>query len=304
MSSLSRCKPDFYDSHPLVPTDALIAPYEPPIRLQAFEGPLDLLLFLIRKNEIDIYDIPIEKVTDQYLDILHGMERMNLEIAGDFFVMAATLMLIKSRMLLPKDQQPELEDEGEEGTDPRWELVRQLIEYKKFKDAATDIAHLIDEAQNLLPRYFPNANFTQEERPLQPTDKIGIWNTFNQVLRRLAEKITIGQIHAETVTVADRMEFVLKRLETETHFTFTSLFQTGKPYGLVTVVATFLAILELTRLGNLTLRQDAQFGEIYCDKAEPRPVVPDTIPIEEDPTPAASSPELDLQDPEEDPLDE
>lgn len=280
-----------------MPTDALIAPYEPPIRLQAFEGPLDLLLFLIRKNEIDIYDIPIEKVTDQYLDILHNMERMSLDIAGDFFVMAATLMLIKSRMLLPKDQQPEIEDEGEEGADPRWELVRQLIEYKKFKDAASDIGKLIEEAQNLLPRYFPNANFTLEERPLQPSDKIAIWNTFNQVLRRLAEKITIGQIHGETVTVADRMEFILKRLETESHFTFTSLFPEGQSHSLINIVATFLAILELTRLGHLTLRQEAQFGEIYCDKSDPKPIETESLPTEEEPAP--STPEMNFSDSEE-----
>ena len=113
--------------------DAIVPSIDYSIRLNIFEGPLDLLLFLIRKNEIDIYNIPIEKVTSQYLDVIYNMDKLDLEVAGDFFVMAATLMHIKSRMLLPKKERfSETEDENE--IDPRWELVQQLIEYKKFKN--------------------------------------------------------------------------------------------------------------------------------------------------------------------------
>jgi len=119
--------------------DALIPSPAASVQLSVFEGPLDLLLFLIRKNELDIYDIPIETVTGQYLDILYGADQLDIEAAGDFFVMAATLMHIKSRMLLPIDP-AESDIEGEdEGIDPRWELVEQLLEYKKFKEAAENL---------------------------------------------------------------------------------------------------------------------------------------------------------------------
>jgi segregation and condensation protein A len=102
------------------------------VQLEVFEGPLDLLLYLIKKDEVDVYDIPIERVTQQYLQYLSLMQMLDLNIAGEFLVMAATLMMIKSRMLLPVEERPELEEEE----DPRWDLVRQLVEYKKFKDAA------------------------------------------------------------------------------------------------------------------------------------------------------------------------
>ena len=123
-------------------------PADLPIRLDVFEGPLDLLLFLIRKNEIDIYDIPIEKVTQQYLEILRTQEKDNLELAGDFFVMAATLMYIKSRMLLPVESRPEEEVAAtDEGQDPRWALVQQLIQYKRVKETAAIIRGLVDDRQ-------------------------------------------------------------------------------------------------------------------------------------------------------------
>ena len=122
----------------------MVAEIDPRIKLSVFEGPLDLLLFLIRKHEIDIYDIPIGLVFDQYLDALSEMQEVNLEIAGDFFVMAATLMEIKSRLLLPKQQRTLSEDEDDEDLDPRWELVHQLLEYKKFKEAAESLDTLSD----------------------------------------------------------------------------------------------------------------------------------------------------------------
>ncbi|MDX2110456.1 MAG: segregation/condensation protein A [Verrucomicrobiota bacterium] len=245
--------------------DNLIQNNEHPIRLPVFEGPLDLLLFLIRKNEIDIYDIPIEKVTDQYLDILHNSEHLNLEAAGEFFVMAATLMQIKSRMLLPKEQQRAETENDEEGSDPRWELVRQLIEYKKFKDAAQHLNELIRQAQDMLPRYFPShGGVPLGERTLQPTNKIETWNLFNQVLRRLAEKLTVGQIHGETVTVSDRMEYVLEVLNTRPIFTFASIFDAEEKVPLYVVIATFLAVLELTRMRRIRIEQDTIFGDILC----------------------------------------
>ena len=241
----------------------LIRSYDHSVTLPIFEGPLDLLLFLIRKNEIDIYDIPIERITNQYLEILRTMEHQTLEVAGEFFVMAATLMQIKSRYLLPKDEQLKGLEEDEDGdVDPRWELVQQLIEYRKFKDAAGRLSELVNEAQNILFRdYISNAE-ERPVRPLRPTDAISLWNVFNQVLRRLSEKIVIGQIHDETVTVSERMEDILSKLKTQRSFLFSDLI--SGPVSIHFVVSTFLALLELSRLDKLVLKQDAAFGDISC----------------------------------------
>lgn len=244
------------------------------IKLPVFEGPLDLLLFLIRKNELDIYDIPIESVTKQYLEVLYAMKDLELEVAGEFFVMAATLMEIKSRMLLPKHQQAIDPNADDEELDPRWELVHQLLQYKKFKEASGKLGEMARYTQDMLPR--PASAFAPlSERPLKSVDRIELWNSFNVVLRRLAEKLVVGEIHAEQVTVADQMEYILERVKTQREFTFSSLFTTKIP--LRTLVATFLAMLELTRLRKLTLRQDEAFSDIYCtavdETAAPLPVV-------------------------------
>lgn len=254
-------------SEPTLPTDGLLPPVDHPIRLDIFEGPLDLLLFLIRKNEVDIYDIPIETVTQQYLAILRNQEKGNLELAGDFFVMAATLMYIKSRMLLPAAERKDEELTGsDEGQDPRWALIQQLIQYKRVKETAALLRGLIDERQGLLPRLV-NAPNPEDlpARPVSPSDRIELWNTFNLILRRLSERILPGDIRAENVTVTDRMELILARLQAEERFTFTSLLP--EQPTIMMLVASFLACLELARLGQLTLEQDDLFAEIYCQKA-------------------------------------
>lgn len=246
--------------------EALVPSNDFAIRLPAFEGPLDLLLYLIRRNEVDIYDIPIEKVTKQYIEILGSMEKLDLEIAGEFFVMAATLMYIKSRMLLPKRDQGANEDVEDEDIDPRWELVQQLLEYKKFKEASSEIEKLILSTNDLIPRIGPKEALEAVERPLKPVDRIDLWNTFNQVLRRLAERITEGEISAEQVTVADRMEHVLLQVQHRKSFLFSELFESTTT--LTTIVATFLAVLELTRLGKIRIQQDQAFSDIRCKGTE------------------------------------
>jgi segregation and condensation protein A len=233
------------------------------IKLQVFEGPLDLLLFLIRKNELDIYDIPIEQVTRQYLEMIFAMQQLDLELAGEFFVMAATLMEIKSRMLLPKDLQAADPNATEdEEMDPRWELVHQLIQYRKFKEAAGRLDELASERQDMIARYV-SALSNRSDRPLKHTDRIELWNVFNIVLRRLAEKLVVGEIHDEQVTVADQMEMLLARLQTQPRFVFSQLFATT--VSLRTLIATFLAVLELARLKRLRLSQDAAFADILCE---------------------------------------
>lgn len=246
--------------------EALVPSHDFAIQLPAFEGPLDLLLYLIRRNEIDIYDIPIERVTRQYVDILGSMEQLDLEVAGEFFVMAATLMYIKSRMLLPKKDQGINEDVEDAEIDPRWELVQQLLEYRKFKEAAEDIQKLILSSNDLIARIGPKDAIEAVERPLKPVDRVDLWNTFNHVLRRLAERIQVGEINAEQVTVSDRMEFILVRLKSEKTFLFSDLFESTTT--VTTIVASFLAVLELTRLNEILVRQDRAFADIRCDAVE------------------------------------
>ena len=242
--------------------DAL-APTNPfAIRLPVFEGPLDLLLYLIRQNEIDIYDIPIEKVTRQYIHTLESMEILDLEVAGEFFVMASTLMYIKSRMLLPPKDAALDVDSNDETTDPRWELVQQLLEYKRFKETAGQIEELIQKNEALITRVGSADTGKTEKRPLKPINEKDLWSTFNQVLQRLSERIVTGEIHAEAVTVADRMEFILQRITKKQAFRFTELFDSTTT--LTNVVATFLPMLELTRLGELQIKQDHAFAEIHC----------------------------------------
>jgi len=240
------------------------------IKLQAFEGPLDLLLFLIRKSELDIYDIPIESVTRQYLDALRSMQELDLDLAGEFFVMAATLMEIKSRLLLPRGQAAIDPNAEEDEMDPRWELVHQLLEYKKFKEAAARLGEIALEKQNLLERYVSSLSGDPLDRPLKHADRIELWNVFNIVLRRLAEKLVVGEIHDEQVTVADQMEMLLARLQTQPTFVFSQLFD--KKTSLRALIATFLAVLELTRLKKLRLQQDETFSDIICTAVEENPL--------------------------------
>lgn len=244
--------------------DAILGAERYTVKLPAFEGPLDLLLFLVRKHEVDLYDIPIHAITRQYLDILRAMQQLKLDIAGEFFVMAATLMQIKSAMLLPKDEQLPQPDEDDEGHDPRWELIEQLLEYQRFKETAATLQEHIAQARDYLPRHYAAKDADALVQPLEPSDKIELWNTFNTVLRRLAEElIGAGEIHDESVSVAGRMEHILERLRTQTTFTFSSLMQPGE--GLTHLVATFLAILELTRLKTIALSQDRAFTDIHID---------------------------------------
>jgi segregation and condensation protein A len=239
------------------------------IKLQVFEGPLDLLLFLIRKNELDIYDIPIESVTKQYIEALRAMQQLDLDVAGEFFVMAATLMEIKSRMLLPKGQHAIDPNAEEEEMDPRWELVHQLLQYKKFKEAAAKLNELAVTRQNLMERYVSSLS-DNVDRPLKSVDRIELWNAFNIVLRRLAEKLVVGEIHDEVVTVADQMEWLLGRMQTERTFVFSQLFPQG--VTLRKLVATFLAMLELTRLKKLRVRQNEAFSDILIDAVVENPL--------------------------------
>lgn len=236
------------------------------VRLPVFEGPLDLLLYLIRKDELDIYDIPIEKVTTQYIEYLDLMQMLNLELAGEFLVMAATLLYIKSRTLLPVDQQV-IDEEAEEGEDPRWELIRQLVEYKKFKDVAFDLRLREAERERIFPRKPKRPDFAPP--PASPAPEAGIFDlitAFKKILDRIQKSENLRDIFEDRFTVADKIQFVRQVFMTERRKMFVDLFEGTA--SRTEVVVTFLAILELIRLKLIVARQSRQFGEIEIVRLE------------------------------------
>lgn len=237
------------------------------ISLEVFEGPLDLLLYLIKKEEVDIYDVSLELITNQYLKYLEALEVLNIEVAGDFVVMAANLLYIKSRTLLPKDQQMPEEDVEED--DPRWELIRQLIEYKKFKEAAV---HLRDQ-EALQGTLFPRPGMlSAAELPVEGPlllNEVSIFdliNAFQKALRRLPKEEVGSEIYEETYTVADRMQHLLRMITPGVAVQFQELFSAVASRS--EMVVTFLAMLELIRMKQLAVRQEQEFGEIMIEKVE------------------------------------
>ena len=236
------------------------------VQFEVFEGPLDLLLYLIKKEEVDIYEVNLTKLAKQFIEYVDLMRQFDLEVAGEFLVMASTLMYIKSRELLPVDQQVVVEAE-DEGEDPRWELIRQLVEYKKFKDAAAQLQTLEEKQENVFPRVPGKIEFQSEAAPAK--SEVGIFdllNAVNSVLRRFAEK-TAGQreIYEDKWTVSEKMEFVLKTITEKTSVKFSELFETAA--NRAEVVCTFLALLELIRLKQLACVQPEPFAEIEVTKA-------------------------------------
>jgi segregation and condensation protein A len=229
------------------------------VKLPVFEGPLDLLLYLIRKHEVDIYDIEIVKITDQYLVCLEAMEEMNIELAGDFLVMAATLVYIKSRMLLPVDQQLP-EDEVDEA-DPRWELVRQLLEYKKFKDASFELSDLRSEAENIFYREVKSEKPKPVEKPgIGKVSVVDLVSAFEKILQRAREREGFREIYEDKYTVSEKIEAILDLTGKKGRIRFSELF--GDASSRSEMVVTFLALLELIRLKQLSAEQSESFGEI------------------------------------------
>ena len=236
------------------------------VQFEVFEGPLDLLLYLIKKEEVDIYEVNLTKLATQFIEYVDLMRQFDLEVAGEFLVMASTLMYIKSRELLPVDQQVVVEAE-DEGEDPRWELIRQLVEYKKFKDAAAQLQTLEVRQEGVFPRLPGKIEFQSEAEPVKP--EVGIFdllNAVNSVLRRFQEK-TSGQreIYEDKWTVSEKMEFVLKTITERATVKFSELFE--RAANRAEVVCTFLAILELIRLKQLACIQPEPFAEIEVSRA-------------------------------------
>jgi segregation and condensation protein A len=242
------------------------------VTLDVFEGPLDLLLYLIRREELDIYDIPIEHIATEYMRFIDEARRLDLDIAGEFIVMAATLMVIKSRMLLPVDRRIVSSDNEEEWVDPRLDLVRQLVEYKKFKDAAGKLAEYELRTQESFEYGGGRPKFekTQADKEGAIAD-IGLFDllaAFQDVLARLNE-IPHEELKGARWSVPDKMDLVMNRARSEGQLSFSSLFDERSPRG--EVIVTFLALLELLRQHRVIIYQNAAFHEITIMPSKEEP---------------------------------
>lgn len=229
------------------------------VKLEIFEGPLDLLLYLIKKEEIDIHDIPIAKITDQYLAYLEVMKMLDLNIAGEFIVMAATLMCIKSKMLLPEE--PVLETEEE--IDPREELVQKLIEYKKFKEAAKKLEEFEIRQKNIFIRTSSieeyKFNGQDNETTYFEASLFDLLTALSKVLKEIPKEI-IQEVIRDEFTVEEKVEQLLHILKEQESASVNRLFASSK--NKLEIVAIFLAILELIRLKEIVVLQNQLFDEI------------------------------------------
>lgn len=227
------------------------------VRLDLFEGPLDLLLHLIKKNEVDVADIPIARITEQYLSYLDLMHELNLEVAGEFLVMAATLTLIKSRMLLPASEADE-----EEEADPRSNLVRQLLEYQRFREAARALEERPRLYRDVFPRPAGADDVDPQAEPGPPRVRASLWDlleAFRAVLNR-ARPDSMRVVETEEVTLRHCLDRILRILSVARSTTFDSLFDDGASRARILV--TFLALLELVKLGAVAAVQEETFGPI------------------------------------------
>jgi segregation and condensation protein A len=228
------------------------------VKLEVFEGPLDLLLYLIKRDEIDIYDISIERITRQYLEYLQAFKELKIDIAGEFIVMAANLIYLKSRSLLPLDQQPPEEDADED--DPRWDLIRQLIEYKKFKEAAAQLHDRELEQERIFTRDGGGAPIPDAPLPLHEVGIFQLIHAFQEVIKRVEARENLGEIFAERFSVSDKIEKILQTVSGGKPIRFSELF--GQIASRVEIVVTFLALLELIRLNQVRALQRKMFEEI------------------------------------------
>ncbi len=239
-------------------------------KLEHFEGPLDLLLLLIEKNKVDIYDIPIAEITDQYIAHVEQMETEDLDELSDFLVLASTLLDIKARMLLPKE-----EDENGEEIDPRDELAARLQEYREYKAKAEELRAFYEEADGML---FKEATVPEEVLKYRPPidyeellDKVTLdrlKEIFESVLQRQEDKIdpvrsTFGEIEKDRVRISDKFTYLSNFAKTKKHFSFRELLEGQKTRS--DVVVTFLACLEYIRIGRLNVRQETTCGDIEMD---------------------------------------
>jgi len=250
------------------------------LQFKIFEGPMDLLLFLVKKQEVDIYEVNMTELATQFIDYVDLMQHLDLELAGEFIVMASTLMYIKSRELLPTAEQ--VEDPGEdEADDPRWELIRRLVEYRRFKDASEDLQRLEIERQNVYTRR--PGSIPIDPLPTSNRLEAGIFDlveAVNAVLERLAKREAAqSEIVEDRWSVSEKIGVIRQRLGQAGRLRFSELFDGARSRG--EVVATFLALLELIRLKQLQAAQEASFEEIEIAVApvEMQQINPEPEPV-------------------------
>jgi segregation and condensation protein A len=229
------------------------------IHLDAFEGPLDLLLHLIRKEEIDIWDIPIARITEQYLEYIQIMKDLNINMAAEWLMMASTLIHIKSRMLVPQEKNEESEDEDIE--DPRHELVYQLLEHQKFKNAA-EMLYTREEVENAVWNK-PPENALEETNEIVAVSLFDLLKAFHEVVRRFEEQQVL-EVDKEEVTVEQKIADIRNRLLIHDQILFSTLF--GEIRSKRQLIVTFLALLELVRMNEVWLYQKGAFEEIQISK--------------------------------------
>lgn len=256
------------------------------VQLEIFEGPLDLLLYLVKKEEVDIYEVNLTKIATQFIEYVEVMKELDLDIAGEFLVMAATLMYIKSRELLPKNQQVEVaEDEDEE--DPRWELIRQLVEYKKFKDAAAKLQERELLQEQIYARIPAKPELVVETPNVRPEVSIfDLVNAVSSILKRFAQRDQARDVFEDKWTVSEKIEYVADLARRRPRLRFSELFEAAA--SRIEVVVTFLALLELIRLKQLRIEQPEPFSEIEISPALP---VPPPLPAEKIEPSAETAPE-------------
>ncbi len=238
------------------------------VHLENFDGPLDLLLHLIKTNEMDIYDIQMVSITEQYLTIIEQMKQLDLDVAGEFLLMAATLIHIKSRLLLPASEELVEEDE-----DPRAELIRRLLEYQRYKDAALALDRLPQLGQDVFVGDFLPMEILNDSS--DEDISVGVYqlaNAFHQLLKQVPTEV-FHEVIREPLSVAEYVQIVLNRLTSEKRLAFRDFFL-NKP-SRIEVVVTFLAMLELVKMRLIKCEQIAALGEIWLSLAAPVPKLPD-----------------------------
>jgi segregation and condensation protein A len=240
------------------------------VRLPLFEGPFDLLLFFIERDELDIYDIPISKITNDFLEYIHQLEHLNVEVASEFILVAATLMRIKSKMLLPR---PQLDEQGNE-IDPREELIKHLLEYKKYK-SVIETFHKMEETElqkekrgNLMKELRSLAESTNVEAELQDVDLFKLMSVFEKVLRRFeAEKNKpVHQIIQYPFTIENQKKYLLEEVQNKNRISFEDIVKTYPTK--IALIFNFLAMLELLSLQQLSIQVGEGYNNFWISKGE------------------------------------
>ena len=266
-----------------------------PLKLQVFEGPMDLLMHLIEKNKIDIYDIPIVTITDQYLEYVRQMEHSDMNVTSEFLVMAATLLDIKSRMLLPREENEEGDEE-----DPRDELVKRLLEYKMYKFMSEELK---EKSRQAGLSYFREQDLPEEVRsyvpPLNYEELIGdrtaqsLRNVFADVMKRRKSRVDpirsgFGKIHREEISVADKTLYIRAYLQSHPHADFREMLELQDSKE--EIIVTFLVILELMKHQKIRITQEEAFGKILIDLADPNEPETEALPQEQEEGPQELEP--------------